>query len=96
MEKESRAMTNNMINEPNRTNMSPEALAGLGGGRIAYVKAIRSEDVQSLFPQVPDIAPGIQLFALHAADGTPIMLTDSREAAIANAWSQQLETVSVH
>ena len=31
-----------------------------------------------------------------AADGTPIMLTDSREAAIANAWSQELETVSVH
>jgi hypothetical protein len=27
---------------------------------------------------------------------TPIMLTDSREAAIANAWSQELETVSVH
>jgi hypothetical protein len=24
------------------------------------------------------------------------MLTDSREAAIANAWSQELETVSVH
>ena len=31
-----------------------------------------------------------------AADGTPIMLTDSREAAVANAWSQELETVSVH
>ncbi len=40
--------------------------------------------------------PGMQLFALHAADGTPIMLTDSREAALANAWSQELETVSVH
>ena len=32
----------------------------------------------------------------HAADGTPIMLTDSREAAVANAWSQELETVSLH
>ena len=49
-----------------------------------------------LFPQVPEIQPGLKLFALHAADGTPIMLTDSREAAIANAVSQQLETVSVH
>ena len=38
----------------------------------------------------------MHLFALHAADGTPIMLTDSREAAVANAWSQELETVSVH
>jgi hypothetical protein len=44
----------------------------------------------------PEIAPGLQLFALYAADGTPIMLTDSREAAVANAWSQELEAVSVH
>ena len=76
--------------------ISPEALALLGGGRIAYVKAIRSEDVAKMFPQAPEIAPGTKLFALHAADGTPIMLTDSREAAVANAWSQELETVSVH
>ena len=76
--------------------ISPEALAGLGGGRIAYVKTIRSEDVQKQFPQAPELAPGTLLYALHAADGTPIMLTDSREAAVANAWSQELETVSVH
>jgi hypothetical protein len=76
--------------------ISPEALAGLGGGKIAYVKAIRSEDVHALFPQVPALAPGMKLFALHAADGTPIMITDSREAAVANAWSNELEAVSVH
>jgi len=76
--------------------MSPEALAHLGDGQIAYVKTIHSEDVPALFPQVPQIQPGLKLFALHAADGTPIMLTDSREAAIANAVSQQLEMVSVH
>ena len=76
--------------------MTPEAFAQLGDGEIAYVKTIRSEDVRALFPQVPDIEPGLQLFALHGADGTPIMLTDSREAAIANAASQRLETVSVH
>jgi hypothetical protein len=73
-----------------------EALARLGDGRIAYVKAIRSEDVATLFPQAPQIAPGLRLFALHAADGTPIMVTDSREAALANAWSHELEAVSVH
>jgi hypothetical protein len=82
-----------MTHEPT---ISPEALALLGGGKIAYVKPIQSENVRSLFPQAPDLAPGVQLFALHAADGTPIMLTDSREAAVANAWSQELETVSVH
>jgi hypothetical protein len=89
-----------MSPEMNRAenDITPEALAHLGDGRIAYVKAIRSEDVAALFPQmqVPKLAPGVKLFALHAADGTPIMLTDSREAAVANAWSQELETVSVH
>ena len=77
-------------------NISPEALAHLGDGEIAYVKAITSEEVAALFPQAPKIAPGTQLFALHAADGTPIMLTDTREAAVANAWSHELQTVSVH
>jgi hypothetical protein len=76
--------------------ISIEALATMGEGHIAYVKQIRSEDVPGLFPQAPRIAPGLKLFALHAADGTPIMLTDSREAAIANAWSNELQAVSVH
>lgn len=76
--------------------VTPEALANLGGGHIAYVKEIKSEDVPGLFPQAPDLAPGMKLYALHAADGTPIMLTDSREAAIANAWSNELQAVSVH
>jgi hypothetical protein len=77
---------------------SQEALAQLGDGHIAYVKAVRFEDFRKMFPQadVPQLDPGQILFALHAADGTPIMLTDSREAAVANAWSQELETVSVH
>ena len=88
-------MTNNDVTFPNQM-ISPEALALLGGGKIAYVKTIRSEDVQKQFPQAPELAPGLQLYALHAADGTPIMLTDSREAAIANAWSNELQAVSVH
>jgi hypothetical protein len=94
VEKESSAMNNEMTTTV--PNISPEALALLGGGRIAYVRTIRSEDVQKQFPQAPALEPGSLLYALHAADGTPIMLTDSREAAIANAWSQELETVSVH
>ena len=76
--------------------ISREALALLGGGKIAYLRTIRSEDVQRQFPQAPALEPGTLLYALHAADGTPIMLTDSREAAVANAWSNELETLSVH
>jgi len=92
-------MTNDKtIEKTDDTNsvLTQDALAHLGDGRIAYVKAILSDDVRKLFPQAPQIEPGVKLFALHAADGTPMMLTDTREAAIANAWSQELETVSVH
>ncbi len=76
--------------------ITTEALAHLGDGEIAYVKVIRSEDAPALFPEVPEIRSGLKLFVLHAADGTPIMLTDSREAAVANATSHRLKTVSVH
>ena len=76
--------------------MTDQALANLGGGKIAYVKPIRSEDVRKLYPQAPELQPGLHLFALHAADGTPILVTDSREAAVANAFTNELEAVSVH
>ena len=91
-------MTNDKMTESHTPNpqITQDALAHLGDGRLAYVKSISSEDVARLFPQAPEIAPGVKLFALHAADGTPIMLTDTREAALANAWSQELEAVSVH
>jgi hypothetical protein len=85
--------TNNPLTRPLLTN---EQLASLGGGRVAYLKPIRSEDVSRLFPAAPAIQPGLQLFALLAADGTPIIVTDSRDAAVANAMSQELEMVSLH
>ncbi len=89
-------MTNKQIEPTTSPIITQDALAHLGDGRLAYVKAIRSEDVAGMFPQAPEIAPGVTLFALHAADGTPIMLTDTRESAIASAWSNELEAVSVH
>jgi hypothetical protein len=76
--------------------LTAQEFAHLGGGSIAYVKTINSEDAQRLFPQVPAIRPGLQLFALLGADGSPIMLTDSKDAAIANAWQNELQTVSIH
>ena len=76
--------------------LTPEAFAGLGGGQVAYVREIKSEEVKTLFPQAPMIAPGTKLYSLQAADGTPSIVTDSREAALANAREHELDTVSVH
>jgi hypothetical protein len=76
--------------------LTPQQFAHLGSGAVAYLKTIRSEDAKRLFPNAPTIRPGLQLFALLGADGSPILLTDSKDAAIANAWEHELETVSVH
>lgn len=76
--------------------LTPDEFAHLGQGNIAYVKPIRSDEVARLFPQAPSIQPGLDLFMLLGADGIPIMLTDSKDAAVANAWENQLQTVSVH
>ena len=76
--------------------LSTDAFAALGENRVAYVKAMRSEEVARLFPQAPAMQPGVLLFALLAADGSPIVLTDTRDAALANAWENRLQTVSLH
>ncbi len=79
-----------------KTALTAEQLAHLGDGTIAYIKPIQSEEAARLFPQIGAIQPGLKLFALLGADGTPIVLTDSRDAAIANAWENELLTVSLH
>jgi hypothetical protein len=76
--------------------LTPQEFAHLGDGSLAYVRTISSEDVARLFPQAPPLRPGLKLFALLGADGSPIMLTDSKDAALANAWEHELETVSLH
>ncbi|HTV34367.1 MAG TPA: DUF1150 domain-containing protein [Methylocella sp.] len=88
-----------MLNATDSQSWAPltnEQLARLGGGQVAYVRPIRSEELGRLFPSAPAVQPGLQLFALLAADGTPIVVTDSRDAAIANAMEHQLSMVSLH
>jgi hypothetical protein len=76
--------------------LEPAELAALGEGQVAYVKPLLSEEARRLFPQAPPIQPGLQLFALLSASGAPILLTDSRDAALANAFAHDLKTVSLH
>jgi hypothetical protein len=79
-----------------RETMKPEEFAGLGGGVIAYVKPMTSDALKAAFPNAPALQPGIDLWALCAADGTPLMVADSREALIQNASENDLQTVSLH
>lgn len=82
--------------ESKTTPLTAEQFALLGNGAIAYVKPIMSDQVKTLFPDAPAIQPGLKLFALYSAHGEPIVVTQSRDAAIANAMENELHTVSLH
>jgi len=77
-------------------NMSMSELAQLGGGKVAYIKVMSADEAKEMFPAVEGIPAGIDLFALHAADGTPLALTDSRQAALGHAMGDELEIASLH
>lgn len=70
--------------------------AHLGDGEIAYIKEMTSDEAEKMFPQVSGLPQGVNLFALHAADGTPIALTDTRQAALGHALDGELHVASVH
>jgi hypothetical protein len=76
--------------------MTQYELAKLGGGQVAYIKELSSAEARRLYPAVEGLPGGIHVYALHAADGTPIALTDSRQAAIGHALGDKLEVASVH
>ena len=76
--------------------MSELELARLGGGQVAYIKSLTSDEARDLFPAVTGLPTGINLFALQAADGTPIALTDSRQAALSHAMDGELSIASLH
>ena len=76
--------------------MSRKAFELLGDGEVAYIKQLNLDLAQKLFPALRGKLEGIDLYAVLGADGTPLALTDSRNAAIANAIENDLVPVSVH
>ena len=76
--------------------MSEHELARLGDGQIAYIRMMTTKEARSLFPMIEGLPRKGRLFALHSADGTPIALTDSRQAAVGHAREGELEVASIH
>ena len=76
--------------------MSDSEFAALGDGEVAYIKSLSSEEAQATYPSLDDLPEGLSLFALHAADGTPIALTDDMGTAIEHAMGDELEIAPLH
>lgn len=71
-------------------------LEAWGEGELAYIKHLKAQEVRNLFPQLGGLPEGIDLYAVVAADGTPMVLTDSRSAALENVEENDLELVTLH
>jgi hypothetical protein len=65
----------------------PAAFAALGVQQIAYVKPVSAEE------EATGLGHG---FAIHAADGTPLTVMQSREAAMAAIVQNDMQPLSVH
>lgn len=76
--------------------MSEIEFAALGDDHVAYVRDIPTEEAKVLAHEIGVPPEGLRLFALHAADGRRIAITDSFDSARANATEYDLETVRVH
>jgi len=84
------------MTENEKTVLTEAELAHLGEGSVAYLREIDSDELIGKFPGMPAIAPGTRLWAVFAADGRPIMLTDARDAALAGVLQNDLTPVSIH
>lgn len=85
-----------MIELENKNTVTRQELAHIGEGAVAYMREMDAEDLQGKFPGIPDMEPGTKLWALFAANGQPILLADARDAALAGAFQNDLEPVSLH
>jgi len=66
------------------------------GSQLLVLDDLNLDLAQKLFPALHGKLEGIDLYAVLGADGTPLALTDSRNAAIANAIENDLVPLSVH
>jgi len=62
--------------------LSQQQLASLGVSHIAYVKQV--------------VVNGIDGFAIHAADGTPMAVAGNRDVAMAAVLQHEMVPMSVH
>jgi hypothetical protein len=76
--------------------VSKADLAHLGEGSVAYLREIDSDELKGKFPGLPEIAPNTTLWALFAANGQPILLSDERDRALAGALENDLIPVAIH
>ena len=69
------------------------------GARLVYIKAIGLDEAKALGLVIPSeikLPAGVKLYALHAADGTTLGITDNWASAYGAAVQNNFVPLSVH
>ncbi len=76
--------------------LSPEDLALVGDGALGYIREIEAKEARRLLGNQAKVAANTRMFCLYHADGKPVSISGSREAAIGSAAEHELLPMSVH
>lgn len=76
--------------------LTPQDLALLGEGDVGYIREIEVTEAKRLLGGQANVTPEARLFCLYNANGTPISISGSREAALGSAFEHELMPMSVH
>ena len=76
-----------------RINLTDQEFASLGQNEVGYIRKMKSEDLTARFPAISQIAPGLDVWALFAANGMPIVLSDRQAAVMQGASENEIVPV---
>jgi hypothetical protein len=86
----------NTNNDKEAFEVSPEELAQIGNGALSYIREIEGRDVIRLVGPQARVKPDAKLFCLFNANGSPISISGTREAAVVSAGEHELVPISLH
>jgi len=78
------------------TDLTTQDLALLGEGALGYIREIEINEAKRLLGGEASVSAESKLFCLYNADGTPVSISGSKEAAMGSAFEHELMAMSVH
>ncbi len=76
--------------------LSTEELAQLGNGALSYIREIEGRDVIRMVGDQARVSPDAKVFCLFNANGSPISISGTKEAAFDSAAEHELLAISLH
>lgn len=76
--------------------MTEQDFADYGMQNVVYVQEVSVEKAHDLFPEIDDLPEYSKLYAVHAANGTPVLLAEDLFSALEAIETNKLVVQQVH